>query len=77
MDVKYKKPVFDNFKNMKNSDKKIPANLGKNKGSSKFYLGGSISKSVIGEGFGNANVNAIYIFTMSLRALKRLGNLLR
>lgn len=36
MDVKYKKPVFNNFTNMKNSDKKIPANLGKNKGSSNF-----------------------------------------
>ena len=38
MDVKSKKPVFNNFKNMKNSDKKIPANLGKNKGCYKFHL---------------------------------------
>jgi hypothetical protein len=33
-----KKPEFNNFKNMKNPDKKIPANLGKNKGSSKFHF---------------------------------------
>ncbi len=38
MDVKYKKPLFNNFTDMKNSDKKIPANLGKNKGCSKFLL---------------------------------------
>ena len=38
MDVKYKKQVFNNFYNMKNSDKKIPANLGNNKGSSKFHF---------------------------------------
>ncbi len=74
MDVKYKKPVFNKFKNMKNSDKKIPANLRKNKGCSKFHLGGSTSKSVIGEGFGNANINAMYIFTMSLRTLEGRGN---
>jgi len=38
MDVKYKKQVFNNFYNMKNSGKKIRANLGKNRGCSKFYL---------------------------------------
>jgi len=41
-----KKPAFNNFKNMKNSGKKIPANLGKNKGCFKLILGGSISKDV-------------------------------
>ena len=34
-----KKPVFNNFYNMKNSGKKIRTNLGKNKGCFKFHLG--------------------------------------
>jgi hypothetical protein len=38
MEVKYKKPVFNNFTNMKNSGKRISTNLGKKKGSSIFHF---------------------------------------